>query len=134
MTDVQKFKLDLNKFSKHLKGGVKDTTDWIVLAILRGTVMKNPVLTGVSRSSWVVGIGVKAGDYVAKKDVGIENVVAKAKAQLQVKRNPYTSVYISNYVPYILKLEGGSSQRQAPQGMLEVTLEEVSNQIRSLRV
>jgi hypothetical protein len=88
----------------------------------RGVAMKTPVDTGRARANWRVGINVV--DTTTRPEPerpGTLDTVQQDKIN-QAKWGD--SIAITNNVPYIGKLEGGYS-RQAPNGMLAVTFEEL---------
>ena len=68
-------------------------------------------------------IGRSARDVLEETDKDGNTVVRKGLAALK-KLKPYKVVFISNNVDYIEFLEEGSS-KQAPNGMVAVTVEEL---------
>lgn len=108
----------------------------IALSVLRGVIWKTPVRTGRARSNWSVtldkpsGAEINGGGFDSPAVGGqAETVIASltlAKGESVIRRwNPEDVVlWIENNVPYIESLENGHS-RQAPAGMLKLTLNEV---------
>ncbi len=99
----------------------------IALTALRGIVNKTPVLTGRAAGNWQLSINTPANDIIDNVE-GLGNQ-AKGKAISEgmdalVSLKPFEIIWISNNVPYILELEGGSSTK-APRGMVAVTFEEM---------
>ena len=91
---------------------------------LAGVVNKTPVDTGRARGGWQVGVGSSPSG-----DSSSSNPVSDGLQKMESLR-PYGAIHIANNVEYIGELENGSSKKQAPAGMLSVTLEEIANQFR----
>ena len=92
----------------------------IVVYIHTSTVMRNPVKTGRAQGSWNISYtGAVFQDQINTKQgaisKGYQQILARAKS-------PYEVVTISSGLPYIAKLETGSST-QAPHGMLRLAVE-----------
>lgn len=100
----------------------------IAFEILEGVVNMNPVLTGRSRGNWQVSLGVPASGVLDSWPAGAQDVIYRGQATID-SIQVFGPVYISNNVPYILELEKGTST-QAPQGMVQVTLDRVGAQFR----
>ena len=122
--------INLGAFTASLRrNGKKLTEDDLVLFhkkvsldALGRVVEKTPVDTGRARANWQVGI-----DNAPEGEVPIgTDPRGNGLAALTALR-PNRVVYISNNVEYIVPLEEGSSN-QAPNGMVAVTLEELSQQ------
>jgi len=96
----------------------------IVLEALKRLVMKTPVDTGRARGNWQVTIGRPATAAIDAVDKSGGDTIKKGLAAIG-DLPPYQVVWISNNVDYIEFLEEGSS-RQAPEGMMSLTLEELN--------
>lgn len=120
----------------------------IALEALRGVILKSPVDTGRFRSSWRVGVNTvdltveppvtgggtrdsagrlrdAGGRFVSgeKSNTNKEGAISSAKFG--------DSIYITNNIPYGPRLEGGYS-KQAPNGMVRLTFEEVKANLERL--
>lgn len=96
----------------------------IALEALKRIVLKTPVDTGRARGNWQTTIGkLPAGDKKAPNDKSGSKAMMAGMAAL-ASLPPFSVVWISNNVPYIIFLEAGSS-KQAPQGMVAVTIQEL---------
>lgn len=126
---TRRFDLEIADFFEKLPQEiVKPTRDKIALQALRGVVLRTPVDTGRARGAWLVGEGAAVEDAPDTKDkTGAAAISAGTRAILAAE--PYGAIHISNNLPYILKLEDGSSQ-QAPAGMVGLTLAEIEAQFR----
>lgn len=77
-------------------------------------VMDTPVLTGLARGNWQTRVGTDPSGPISRLDpLGVE-VLAEIERNLGKAGD---TVYMSNQVPYIDRLERGWS-KQAPSGML----------------
>ena len=95
----------------------------LVLQAMKGIVTKTPVDTGRARGNWQVTVGAPAVGIVDGIDKQIKTGRAIAMRALAGLR-PFTIVWITNNLPYIVSLEGGWSD-QAPIGMVAVTIAEM---------
>lgn len=94
----------------------------IVFELFKAVVLRSPVDTGRFRANWNVGVG--APDYTT---TDVKNPSATPfDAALNVKLGGL--VCLSNGLPYARRLENGYSQ-QAPQGMIRLTVAELSQHI-----
>lgn len=110
----------------------------IILEALSRVVKKTPVDTGRARGNWQVTIGSPATGTLDIKDrkrrkpgtpaprtATRDAAAAQERALATISSlQPFASVWISNNLDYIIYLENGSS-KQAPNGMLSVTVEEL---------
>lgn len=124
--NLQQFNMEIDNFTKKmLPAEVVIFHKKIVLQALRGIVYKNPVRTGRSRGNWQVTIGSPATGQLDITDKDGRATIAKGLAAIQ-HLPPYQIVWISNNVDYIEDLEAGTaSPKQAPHGMVEVTVAEL---------
>lgn len=93
------------------------------LEITANLIETTPVDTGWARANWVPTIGAQ-NNTPASAEARIENVPAqRARQQSSTARLPgykieQGSIFISNNVPYIVRLNEGSST-QAPEGFVQ---------------
>lgn len=81
----------------------------------------SPVRTGRFRSNWAVGLGAINTSADAAPDKTGDSAKGRAQAALQGWQ-PGQTIYLSNSVPYALRLERGWSQ-QAPSGVVRLTVQ-----------
>ena len=104
----------------------------IALDTHKNIVLRTPVDTGHARRNWVISyntepsgtVGKAGGDSLSDAEASTVANTAISKGYqdlLPGAKEPFTKVIISNNLPYIGKLENGSS-KQAPQGMVAVTV------------
>lgn len=95
----------------------------IILEALTRLVQKTPVDTGRARGNWQATIDVPAEQKLPTTDKAGGETISRGLAVLGGLK-PYGTFWITNNVDYIEFLENGSS-KQAPAGMLAVTVEEL---------
>lgn len=121
-----------DSIDRNLKAMTREDTatyiKWISFEALRRVIMKTPVDTGRARGNWHIGINApgRGPDDVDKGGGGAVSRGARALAFLP----PFPTVFISNNLPYIEALEDGHSRKQAPSGMVKVTIEELEKLLR----
>jgi len=81
----------------------------------------SPVDTGRFRGNWAVGLGAVNTKADASPDKSGDAARGRAQAALQGWK-PGQTIYLSNSVPYALRLERGWSQ-QAPTGVVRLTVQ-----------
>lgn len=124
--DIKEFFADLDKFAKQIDVDFEIALKKIIFECWTRIIQRSPVDTGRFRSSWTL-------------QEGTPNVSVKADGKYQhtppmpqlALANPFTMVWINNSLPYAERLEFGSS-KQAPEGMVRLTVHEVSTFISSV--
>lgn len=117
VTNLKAFNKALTKFSKAIvPAQLVLFQRKIALDVLKGVVLKTPVLTGRARGGWQVGVNSAPEGEPSK---GANPITEGASAMAMVP--PYAVIWVTNNVSYIIFLEHGSSD-QAPQGMISGTL------------
>ncbi|WP_321991527.1 hypothetical protein [Marispirochaeta aestuarii] len=142
------FAIDIQQFGKDAINQVDVIRRKIALEVFSGVVLKTPVDSGRARGNWQSSVGALATSEVERVDKGGRAAVSEAERVINSSRIT-DSVFLSNNVPYIFSLEyggypkvvkrgsrkrgkrkgyevrsvGGFS-KQAPAGMVQVTLAE----------
>lgn len=122
--NLREFNLELENFGKkvvpeaHLALQKK-----IALDLLRRIVFKTPVDTGRARGNWQTNVGAAGSSAIERLDPSGNTAISEGLGALAAAR-PFGLITIFNNVDYIRFLEMGSS-RQAPAGMVSVSLAEV---------
>lgn len=125
MADGAKFALQIARFAKKAQGNMDMVVRKVTLDLFARVVRRTPVDTGRARGNWQVGINsVPRGETGAGSEgkVAAKAVVGAATADA-IRAKMGDRVFIVNSVPYIFRLERGSS-KQAPAGMVTITLRE----------
>lgn len=112
------FSKNMDGFADRFGENVDKVVRSVALQSLSGVTLRTPVDSGRARGNWNVSLG--AIDYSQKgkfDKVGMDTISA---GDLVMGTYNGQSVYISNTLPYIKRLENGSSKK-APAGMVGVT-------------
>tara|TARA_R110002096_G_scaffold434027_2_gene654501 strand:+ start:188 stop:577 length:390 start_codon:yes stop_codon:yes gene_type:complete len=120
------FNAQVNKFIDTIPDRANDIKVKLGLQLLERIVAMTPVDSGRARGNWQVSIDEPVANVIALKS---KNGNAAISAGSQTILNTVTgqSIWISNNLPYIERLEQGWSG-QAPFGMIAGALAEVGSQ------
>lgn len=127
-TGSNSFALDLSKFAKNANADMKLVVKKIAFESFKRIILRTPVDTGRARANWGVAIGKpRTGMFVESSDKSGGGTINAAMSGVEqfVAAGADGSIFLTNNVPYIGPLEYGSS-KQAPQGMVRVTVEEMT--------
>ena len=119
---VASFNVDLNKFAKSMDIELETVVRKLAFEIYKGVTQKTPVDTGRAKANWMLGYG------------SINSTITNNTTFTAVqppKGSGKRPIYITNNLPYINKLENGSS-KQAPTGMVNLTMNEVQRSVRNV--
>lgn len=128
---MAKWTMDLNKYCKDKEVELKDVRKTYAFALYTSIVKKTPVDTGRARGNWNITVGHDDTTASTRTKPQFKDVEEVPKVEGD------ETIYISNNLPYITKLEyggypnppkGGKGKtingysKQAPEGMVGVTL------------
>lgn len=120
------FSADLSKFAVKTEKRAKTVIRKITLEAFTGVVLRTPVDTGRARANWSPAVGGPSPALdVNKADKSRTGPTIAAMNKAALDWNCIGTIYLCNNVPYIGALEYGSS-KQAPAGMVRLTLSEIS--------
>lgn len=100
---------------------------------LRGVVQKSPVDTGRFRGNWIVSVDSPNLTETQQTDVNGSATINKGMAAIEAFDINNSRIYIQNNLPYGNRLENGWS-KQAPNGMVALTLSEMSAKYREILI
>lgn len=119
------FTLDLERFKVKTLEQLDQVSRKIALTAYRRIILRTPVKTGRARGNWQCTIGSPAGGTLYTEDQSGAKAVSAMQARvLAWKAVSGVSILLTNNLPYIGKLEHGSSI-QAPNGMVGLTVAEL---------
>lgn len=132
------FALDMKKFADKAGEFADVAVRQVCLNLTTGIVLKTPVDTGRARANWQASIdGPSSGTVSFEGDKGSgagaprpssASERAIAASQAAIKSATGKVFWLSNNLPYIVKLEYGHS-KQAPSGMVRKTINEVKRSL-----
>ena len=124
--NAKDFELRLNTAVLETREKIEDAVQVIAMDTLRGVVLKSPVDTGRFRGNWIVSINSPSMEQTPATDASGSGAINKGMAAIEGYDVETTSrIYIQNNLPYGNRLENGWS-KQAPEGMVSVTLNEIN--------
>ena len=121
---VGKFEDDIRKFQMNTARKMELAARKIALELFRRVILKTPVDKGGARSNWQASLGSPATGTVDATDTQAGPTFRKVISATE-GFDVGDTIYLANNLPYIRRLEEGSSQ-QAPQGMVALTVQEFS--------
>tara|TARA_R110002012_G_scaffold77165_1_gene195041 strand:+ start:640 stop:1011 length:372 start_codon:yes stop_codon:yes gene_type:complete len=116
---VASFNADLEKFAKTTDLELETVVRKVAFDVYKGITQKTPVDTGRAKANWNIGLGAIDSSIT-------ENTTFTALPL--PKGSGKRPIYITNNLPYIGKLENGSS-KQAPTGMVRLTMSSIQRSI-----
>ena len=140
------FSIQLKERWKFSAEEASEVLSHIALELLRRTVLRTPVDTGRLRGNWIVDVDVQPGPAMSYEQA--ENAPGDLNGEGSINREAPTilgwdplegtTLWISNNMPYALKIEFGDilapsredgrkpgMSKQAPEGMLRPSIQEV---------
>jgi hypothetical protein len=120
------FSLDLSRAVKRAKGKQELVVRRVMLEVFKKIVMKSPVDTGRFRANWEVSVGGYSRDASEKKDKSGASTLNKIIMSVNSIPLSGQKIFLTNALPYAIRLENGWSKTQAPQGMVKLSLAEIT--------
>ena len=128
MSDLRAFNVELDKAAEKIRGDFKKFHKQVCLEVLKRIVYRTAVDTGRARGNWQVEVGRPASSSLLVE--GSEEVMATfamEKGIVKLADIPlFSIVHITNNVGYIYYLEYDRRSEQHPEGMVEITLTEMT--------
>lgn len=117
------FGLDIARFVEKAKAAPEQVVRKVGLDLASRVVLRSPVDTGRFRANWNVAFG--RVDTLTTPSA--DKTGGKTLERVRVQLNGWTAgqdIYLTNSLPYAIPLEYGWSKKQAPQGMVRITVTE----------
>jgi hypothetical protein len=122
-----KFRNDLRKVIDKAKTKESQFVRKVLLELDKRVVMKSPVDTGRFRANWYVGDAKINDETTQETDPSGLKSIARSALEINSLTVNGQIIYITNSLPYSYRLEYEGWSTQAPQGMVRVTIEEMSS-------
>ena len=120
MAEFDALAINMNRIGKNIEAKTNLQKRLFATSILREVVDRTPVKSGLAKGNWQVGLGLPVSTPLKRKSKGGAGVISSGTARI-AKSKQGENIYISNLVPYIKKLNEGSST-QAPVAFIEVAI------------
>lgn len=111
--------VDPRKFGDQVRISHRQLCQRIALDIDQRLVLATPVDTGRAQSNWLASIGSPRNDEVGARDAG--SAIAEAAGVINAAPD-FPLIYLSNNLPYIRRLNEGSSKK-APAEFVETAVD-----------
>ncbi|MDN8612796.1 HK97 gp10 family phage protein [Variovorax ginsengisoli] len=115
-------------FTKKTNDNIDKTVQYSIILAAQGVILKSPVDTGRFRANWQFGIDVQNTTTTETTDKSGRQTLGGIMAQVRanVVGDAARGVFwISNSLPYGHRLEFEGWSKQAPAGMVRITLAEL---------
>lgn len=116
------FSDDIKRFTDKARNAHDKITRVATLELFSGVIRATPVDTGRARGAWQTGVGSPPPGADGRLDPSAAQPLAEVEQNTPPGAGQVT--YLSNNVPYIFRLEEGSS-KQAPHGMVRRNVDRV---------
>jgi len=115
-----------------LTSELAEAREVIATEFVKDIVPRTPVDTGHARRNWQVNWGVPTGNELPGVDKAGSDTVTSGVSKVRTgrNRNPFLPVVIENNVPYIGRLNAGSS-KQAPANFVELSIVVAINRLKA---
>jgi len=129
---AKEFNLQLDKALLDTDDKINDAISVISMYCLSGIVRKSPVDTGRFRGNWIVSKNQPNTQVRKTTDKGGSNTINKGSSAIEAfDYKGDLRIIIQNNLPYANRLENGWS-KQAPNGMVALTINEASQRYREI--
>lgn len=96
------------KITSYYRGQIEKAMKMAIVECLRQLTISTPVDTGRARWGWFVTVGSPSTEIPPEGQYSIPDVTSRANVSVSAD----VTAYITNNVPYIVVLNGGSSKQQ----------------------
>lgn len=122
------FNFDVSKFVDKTSKTADAEVRKICLDLLTGIVLKTPVDTGRARGNWFTSIGSPTAKVTVSTDPSGSSTISSGLSA--ISKATGNVLWITNNLPYIYRLEFEGWSKQAPAGMVRVTINDIARQLR----
>lgn len=122
------FTLDVSNFVDKASKTADAEVRKICLDLVTGIVLKTPVDTGRARANWFTSVGSPSGNVTNSTDPSGSSSISSALGP--ISKATGNVLWITNNLPYIYRLEFEGWSKQAPAGMVRVTINDIARQLR----
>jgi hypothetical protein len=141
MASLEEFARRVRIYGRNVDKNIGRVVREVALVVDRELVLATPVDTGRARSNWIVNLGSAAtgsrdpytpGEKGSTGEANAQAAIAQGNATIGLRKDGQ-DIYISNNLPYIGRLNEGSSA-QAPAQFVEQAVQRAVQVVRKARV
>lgn len=142
MAKTFQFRKDLLAFAEKIRLDYGKVVSKVIYDLDKKIILRTPVDTGWARMNWNISVESPDMSHTPSKPYEPGSYPPQAPEEAAsfalgradrwvgiILSDPFHVFYISNGIPYIEELEAGHSHRQAPAGMVAISLAEVEAEI-----
>lgn len=127
------FCADISRFVAKAKDNADEVVRRSVTTLATKVVLRSPVKTGLFRGNWQLGVGGPVLTRVTTLDPMGASTVARVRAAMDAVDNPAGMVFhLTNCQPYGPRLEYDGWSRQAPNGMVGISVREFPHDVAAI--
>lgn len=130
------FSQQMNAWAAKTGKKVEDHVIATRVQISKGILQRTPVDTGRARASWIATLGEPSTTKFEEEDDYPSDSALLQQIKRTAKQTPDGVFWMTNNLPYIRTLEympvGQGGSRQAPEGMVRVTMAEFQTGMKEL--
>ena len=115
---------DLESLAVAIEGDVLEDTKRTVREVFPALVEATPVKTGEARGGWQISLGAPLENNPERLAPGAVETIPIELAKIE-SMTLEDVVFITNNVPYIVRLDQDGYSPQAPDGIVDATLEDL---------
>lgn len=121
---------DAREIARTIGNEIAEVREIIGTEFVRDVVPRTPVLTGHARRNWQANFGSPTRNELPGVDKSGQATISTGISRIKAgkQRNPFLPLVIENNVPYIGRLNAGSS-RQAPAMFVELAINLTINRV-----
>ncbi len=120
MASPKVFARQILRRARQVETGASDAVKTAALVINQVVILETPVKTGHARANWQVGLVAPITKEIDAEDKEGAATIARNNTLIRA-REKRVDIILSNNVPYINKLNEGSSS-QAPAGFIQLAI------------
>jgi len=137
------FSLDIKKFAEQAGQNINNVRRGVALDMFSNIVMRTPVgnptlwessyvpkgyIGGTLRGNWQIKLNAPTSEQLKTHDKNGSQTISRELPKINAATGDDT-IWIFNNMPYAVRVENGWSTKQAPAGMVKVTLTEFQRSI-----
>lgn len=122
------FEADIAAFAKAAGASLDETVRGVTIELFTGVITQTPVDTGRARGNWQCTVATPAGDTIDRTDPTGSDAIAEVVDKVG---GVGSVTYLTNNLPYILRLEEGHSTQSPPYAMARGNFQRVQSIVES---
>ncbi len=131
MASLKAFVKRIQRRARQVETGASKALRATALTVNQTVILATPVDTGHARANWQVGIDAPITDEIDEEDESGVATISQNAGTIK-GATPQKSIILSNNVPYINRLNEGSSA-QAPAQFVQLAILEAVNAVKKTR-